>query len=89
MRDGTHLGGRAGLVEGPPAAGAIPRTAADATMATPVVPGTAGRWLDSVADGGAFAGDPECRAVVAPAERVFADVERTRFLLTREEGVVP
>ena len=39
-------------------------------------------------DKDAFYSDPDHLAVVAPDERVFADMAATRFLLTREEQVV-
>ena len=54
----------------------------------PAYDGTAELWFDSVADKDAFYSDPEYLAVVAPDERVFADMEQTRFLVTREEDVV-
>lgn len=54
----------------------------------PAYDGTAELWFDSVADKDAFYGDPEYLAVVAPDERVFADMEQTRFLVTREEDVL-
>jgi uncharacterized protein (TIGR02118 family) len=54
----------------------------------PAYDGTAELWFDSVADKDAFYSDPDYLAIVAPDERVFADMERTRFLLTSEEEVV-
>jgi uncharacterized protein (TIGR02118 family) len=54
----------------------------------PAYDGTAELWFDSVADKDAFYSDPEYLAVVAPDERVFADMTRTRFLVTREEDVL-
>jgi len=54
----------------------------------PSFDGTAELWFDSMADRDAFFSDPEYLAVVAPDERVFADMTRTRFFVTREETVV-
>ena len=54
----------------------------------PAYDGTAELWFDSVSDKDAFYSDPEYLAVVAPDERVFADMERTHFLVTREEDVL-
>jgi uncharacterized protein (TIGR02118 family) len=54
----------------------------------PAYDGTAELWFDTVADKDAFYSDPDYLAVVAPDERVFADMEQTRFLLTREEEVL-
>lgn len=54
----------------------------------PAYDGTAELWFDSVADKDAFYSDPEYLAVVAPDERVFADMEQTRFLVTHEEDVI-
>lgn len=54
----------------------------------PAFDGTAELWFDSVADKDAFYSDPEYLAVVAPDERVFADMQQSRFLVTREEVVV-
>lgn len=54
----------------------------------PAFDGTAELWFESVADKDAFYSDPEYLAHVAPDERVFADMERTRFLVTREEDVL-
>ncbi len=54
----------------------------------PAYDGTAELWFDTVEDKNAFYSDAEYLAVVAPDERVFADMERTRFLVTREEDVV-
>jgi uncharacterized protein (TIGR02118 family) len=54
----------------------------------PAYDGTAELWFDSVEDKDAFYSDPDYLAVVAPDESVFADMEKTRFLLTREEEVV-
>jgi uncharacterized protein (TIGR02118 family) len=51
----------------------------------PAYDGTAELWFDTVADKDAFYSDPDYLAVVAPDERVFADMEQTRFLLTSEE----
>jgi uncharacterized protein (TIGR02118 family) len=54
----------------------------------PAFDGTAELWFASAADMDAFYSDPEYLAVVAPDERVFADMERTVFVVTREEDVV-
>lgn len=54
----------------------------------PAFDGTAELWFDSVADKDAFYSDPEYLAIVAPDERVFADMEQTRFLVTAEETVI-
>lgn len=54
----------------------------------PAYDGTAELWFDSVEDKNAFFSDPEYLAIVAPDERVFADMDRTRFLLCREERIV-
>jgi uncharacterized protein (TIGR02118 family) len=54
----------------------------------PAYDGTAELWFDSVADKDAFYADPEYLAVVAPDERVFADMAQSRFLVTREEDVL-
>ena len=49
---------------------------------------TAELWFDSIEDKDAFYSDPDYLAVVAPDEHVFADMDQTRFLLTREEEIV-
>ena len=54
----------------------------------PAYDGTAELWLDTVADKDAFFSDPEYLAVVSPDERVFADMDQTRFILTREESIL-
>ena len=54
----------------------------------PAYDGTAELWFDSVADKDAFFSDPEYLEIVAPDERVFADMEQTRFLVTSEEDVI-
>jgi uncharacterized protein (TIGR02118 family) len=54
----------------------------------PAYDGTAELWFDTVADKDAFYSDPDYLAVVAPDERVFADMAQTRFLLTTEEEVL-
>jgi uncharacterized protein (TIGR02118 family) len=54
----------------------------------PAYDGTAELWFDSVADKDAFYSDPEYLALVQPDERVFADMQLSRFLVTREEDVV-
>ena len=54
----------------------------------PAFDGTAELWFDSIADKDAFYSDPEYLAIVNPDERVFADMQLSRFLVTREEVVV-
>jgi uncharacterized protein (TIGR02118 family) len=54
----------------------------------PAYDGTAELWFDSLQDKDAFFSDPEYLTIVAPDERVFADMERTRFLVCREETVI-
>lgn len=54
----------------------------------PAFDGTAELWFDSLADMSAFYSDPEYLAEVKPDERVFADMERTVFFVTREETVI-
>jgi uncharacterized protein (TIGR02118 family) len=54
----------------------------------PSYDGTAELWFDSVADKDAFYSDPEYLAIVAPDERVFADMTETRFFVTNEEDVL-
>jgi uncharacterized protein (TIGR02118 family) len=56
--------------------------------AEPAYDGTAELWFDSVEDKDAFFSDPGYLAVVAPDERVFADMDQTRFLLCAEEQVI-
>ncbi len=56
--------------------------------ADPAYDGTAELWFDSVEDKDAFFSDPDYLAIVAPDERVFADMEQTRFLVCREETIV-
>ena len=62
----------------------------DAEYATgsPAYDGTAELWFDSVEDKDAFFRDPDYLAIVAPDERVFADMDQTRFLVCREEKIV-
>lgn len=64
--------------------------ALDAQYATgdPAFDGTAEIWFDSVQDKDAFFSDRDYLAIVAPDERVFADMDQTRFLLCREEQVI-
>jgi hypothetical protein len=57
-------------------------------MGEPAYDGTAEIWFDSVQDKDAFFSDPDYLAIVAPDERVFADMDQTRFLLCREEQVI-
>lgn len=54
----------------------------------PAYDGTAELWFDTVADKDAFFSDPGYLATVAPDERVFANMEQTRFLLCNEETIV-
>jgi uncharacterized protein (TIGR02118 family) len=54
----------------------------------PAYDGTAELWFDSIEDKDAFYSDPDYLAVIAPDERVFADMAQTRFLLTHEEEMV-
>ncbi len=54
----------------------------------PAYDGTAELWFDSVEDKDAFYSDPDYLAIVAPDERVFADMTQSRFLVTSEEDVV-
>jgi uncharacterized protein (TIGR02118 family) len=63
-------------------------TDAEYASGEPSYDGTAELWFDSVADRDAFFSDPEYLAIVAPDERVFADMDQTRFFVTREESVV-
>ena len=61
---------------------------AEYAVGDPAYDGTAELWFDSVQDKDAFFSDPDYLASVAPDERVFADMEQTRFLLCREEQVI-
>jgi uncharacterized protein (TIGR02118 family) len=54
----------------------------------PAYDGTAEICFDSVQDKDAFFSDPEYLAIVAPDERVFADMGETRFIVCREEQVI-
>jgi uncharacterized protein (TIGR02118 family) len=54
----------------------------------PSYDGTAELWFDSLADRDAFFSDPDYLALVAPDERVFADMTQTRFFVTQEETVL-
>jgi len=63
-------------------------TDAEYAAGDPAYDGTAELWFDSSEDRNAFFSDPDYLAVVAPDERIFADMERTRFLLTTEEDVI-
>lgn len=54
----------------------------------PSYDGTAELWFDSIADRDSFYSDAEYLAVVAPDERVFADMTRTLFVTTSEEVVI-
>ncbi len=54
----------------------------------PAYDGTAELWFDTVEDKDAFYSDPEYLSLVAPDERVFADMIQSRFLVTREEDVL-
>jgi len=62
--------------------------AAQYAMRDPAFDGTAEIWFDSVQDKDAFFSDRDYLAIVAPDERVFADMDQTRFLLCREEQVI-
>lgn len=55
---------------------------------SPAYDGTAELWFDTVEDKDAFFSDPDYLAIVAPDERVFADMDQTRFLLCSEEQIV-
>lgn len=57
-------------------------------MGDPAFDGTAEIWFDSLQDKDAFFSDRDYLAIVAPDERVFADMDQTRFLLCREEQVI-
>lgn len=61
---------------------------AEYAMGDPAYDGTAEIWFDSVQDKEAFFSDSDYLAIVAPDERVFADMDQTRFLLCREEQVI-
>lgn len=50
--------------------------------------GIAEIWFDSVADKDAFFSDPDYIADVQPDESLFADMTRTRFIVTAEEPVI-
>ena len=54
----------------------------------PAYDGTAELWFDSLADRDAFLSDPDYLALVAPDERIFADMTQTRFFVTHEETVL-
>lgn len=54
----------------------------------PSYDGTAELWFDSLADRDAFFSDPDYLALVAPDERIFADMTQTRFFVTHEETVL-
>lgn len=54
----------------------------------PAYDGTAELWFDSLADRDAFFSDPDYLALVAPDERIFADMTQTRFFVTHEETVL-
>lgn len=58
-----------------------------ANGAEPSFDGTAELWFDSIEDKDAFYSDPQYLAIVSPDERVFADMNATRFFITREEDV--
>lgn len=61
---------------------------AEYALGEPSYDGTAELWFDSVADRDAFFSDPDYLAIVAPDERVFADMNQTRFFVTQEEMVI-
>ena len=54
----------------------------------PAYDGTAEIWFDSVQDKDAFFSDRDYLDIVAPDERVFADMDQTRLLLCREEQII-
>jgi uncharacterized protein (TIGR02118 family) len=54
----------------------------------PAYDGTAELWFDSTEDKDAFFSDPDYLAIVSPDERVFADMDQTRFLVCQEEQVI-
>jgi uncharacterized protein (TIGR02118 family) len=54
----------------------------------PAYDGIAEIWFDSVQDKDAFFSDLDYLAIVAPDERVFADMDQSRFLLCKEELVI-
>ena len=61
---------------------------AEYATSEPAFDGTAELWFDSVEDKDAFFSDPDYLAIVAPDERVFADMGQTRFLVCAEEHVL-
>ena len=61
---------------------------AEYATSEPAYDGTAELSFDSVEDKDAFFSDPDYLAIVAPDERVFADMDQTRFLLCAEEHVL-
>jgi uncharacterized protein (TIGR02118 family) len=61
---------------------------AEYTTGEPAFDGTAELWFDSLADKDAFYADAQYLAEVNPDERVFADMQRTQFIVTEEETVI-
>jgi len=61
---------------------------AEYAAGNPAYDGTAELWFDSVEDKNAFFSDPDYLAIVAPDERIFADMDQTQFLVTNEESVI-
>ena len=61
---------------------------AEYATSEPAYDGTAELWFESVADKDAFFSDPDYLAIVAPDERIFADMDQTRFLVCAEEQVL-
>ena len=61
---------------------------AEYAIGEPAYDGTAEIWFDSVQDKDAFFSDPDYLAIVAPDERVFADMDQTCFVLCSEEQVI-
>ena len=61
---------------------------ADYANGEPAFDGTAELWFDSVADCDAFFTDPEYLSIIAPDEKMFADMETTQFFRTEEYAVI-
>lgn len=61
---------------------------AEYAAGNPAYDGTAELWFDSVEDKNAFFSDPDYLAIVAPDERIFANMDQTQFLVTNEESVI-
>jgi uncharacterized protein (TIGR02118 family) len=54
----------------------------------PAFDGVAELWFDSVADKDRFFADPDYIREVQPDEARFADMQRTKFIVTQEETVI-